>query len=156
MRVPFYQLFADFTGSYAAESFGHRQFARLLLTPLSGLYPVEYKMLVWSELYDVLGNISVTYEEVIYIGESASHGFHAYFWPVETNRAVLENFIRALVNSKVSKTSTPFLYWMVIHHLSGFVFWKKHTEQNDTQTLRLDQKNVRSEIARALRGLPKI
>ncbi|CAG8465875.1 11534_t:CDS:1 [Paraglomus brasilianum] len=131
LRIPFYQLFTDFTAAYAAESLGHRQFARLVLTPLSGLYSVEYKMLVWSELYDVLGTISVTYEEVICIGESSIQGFHAYFWPIETNRAVLENFVRALVNFKISKASTPFLYWMVIHHLSGFIFWRKRTNQND-------------------------
>ncbi|CAG8580690.1 6601_t:CDS:2 [Paraglomus occultum] len=142
LRVPFYQLFTDFTAAYAAESLGHTQFARLLLTPLSGSYPVEYKMLVWSELYDVLGTISVTYEEVICIGESSIQGFHAYFWPIETNRAVLENFVRSLVNYKISKALTPFLYWMVIHHLSGFIFWRKRTNQND--------ENVRIVIARAL------
>ncbi|CAG8524446.1 8743_t:CDS:2 [Paraglomus brasilianum] len=69
LRIPFYQLLTDFTATYAAESLGHRQFARLVLTPLSGLYPVEYKILV------------------------------------------LENFVRALVNFKISKASTPFSYW---------------------------------------------
>ncbi|KAG9299962.1 hypothetical protein G9A89_009690 [Geosiphon pyriformis] len=130
LEIPFYQFFTDFSASYVAESLGNKLFARLLLTPLAtALYPIDYRILVWSDLYEVLNTIEVQYQEVICFPlhlndrvDSTYGGFLSYFSPVEENKTILQMYVRALVNERVSLEKTPFLYWIAVHHLCGFAF----------------------------------
>ncbi|CAG8588741.1 14079_t:CDS:2, partial [Acaulospora colombiana] len=127
LKIPFYQFFSDFTGVYAAESSGNKLFAQLIILPLSSIYPTDFKLLVWSDLHDVLGTISIDHWDVLCINSTLV----SYFWPLESSTAVLQSFVNAILHDKVTREKTPFLYWMVIHHLNGFVFLEQIDEGKD-------------------------
>ncbi|PKK79035.1 hypothetical protein RhiirC2_728257, partial [Rhizophagus irregularis] len=70
LTVPFYTFFTDFSAIYAAESFGHKSFAQCIIVPLSTIYPFDFKLLVWGDLFEVLSTINIKYEEVICLNPS--------------------------------------------------------------------------------------
>ncbi|CAG8515241.1 11064_t:CDS:10 [Ambispora gerdemannii] len=123
LEIPFYQIFTDFCSNYASESFGHKLFARLLLIPLAtGLYSIDYRMLVWNDMFELLGTIGVQYDETI-----------------------------SLVSGRVNIRNTPFLYWIAVHHLSGFVFGPAEEDSNKSNDKKQTEKNKsRIDLAKAL------
>ncbi|RIA92350.1 hypothetical protein C1645_736445 [Glomus cerebriforme] len=123
LTTPFYTFFTDFSATYAAESFGHKSFAQSIIVPLSTIYPFDFKLLVWSDLFEVLSTINIGYEEVLCLNSSFNEGLKSYFWPLEDNKALVQSFVNSIIHHKLTREKTPFLYWIVIHHLNGFVFW---------------------------------
>ncbi|CAG8752531.1 30627_t:CDS:1, partial [Racocetra persica] len=127
LEVPFYQFFTDFSAAYAAGSYGNKTFAQLLILPISSTYPIDFKYLVWSDLYDILGTIRIDYNDVICL-----EPLNLYFWPIEINAAILQAYVGAVIHCKVTRDKAPFMYWLAIHHLNGYVFfedWKINTQK---------------------------
>ncbi|CAG8460292.1 1798_t:CDS:2 [Diversispora eburnea] len=145
LKIPFYQFFSDFIGVYIAESAGNKSFVQLTIMPLSSLYPADFKLLVWSDLHNVLGTINIGYEDVLCINST----LNSYFWPIESNTAILQSFVNSILYNKVTRKKTPFLYWMVIHHLNGFVFWTKSKESDNSKNKDNTYKK-RVEISKAI------
>ncbi|CAG8754648.1 1204_t:CDS:1 [Gigaspora margarita] len=137
LAVPFYQFFTDFSAAYAAGSYGNKSFARLLLLPISSIYPVDFKHLVWSDLHDILGTIGIEYKDVICL-----EPLNSYFWPLESNTTLLQAYVGAVIHCKVTREKAPFMYWLAIHHLNGYVFFKDwEVNENDHQK-RVDISNA--------------
>ncbi|CAG8484160.1 4297_t:CDS:2 [Ambispora leptoticha] len=169
LEIPFYQLFTDFCASYASESFGHKFFARLLMIPLArGLYSIDYQMLVWNDMFEILGTIGVQYDEIICLPPSFSlrtyneaidndeikrnicESFLTYFFPIEEKKAMLQLFIKALMSGRVNIKNTPFLYWIAVHHLSGFVFGSTEEDSNSNDEKQTIKNKLRIDLAKAL------
>ncbi|GBB96460.1 hypothetical protein RclHR1_02760013 [Rhizophagus clarus] len=144
---PFYTFFTDFPATYAAESFGNKSFAQCLVVPLSTIYPFDFKLLVWGELFEVLSTINIKYEEVLCLNPSFNEGLKSYFWPLENNKTLIQSFVNSIIHNKLTSEKTPFLYWIVIHHLNGIVFWNIQERENQNE-IKKDQ--MRIDIAKAI------
>ncbi|CAG8497194.1 6813_t:CDS:2 [Funneliformis mosseae] len=156
LTKPFYTFFTDFSAAYAAESFGHKSFAQCVIVPLSTIYPLDFKLLVWSDLFETLGTINVEYEEVLCLNSSFNEGLKSYFWPLEDNKALLQTFVNTIIHNKLTRERTSFLYWVVIHHLNGFVFCTTNVKQvnrqqgNQGESKTIDKVQMRIDIAKAI------
>ncbi|CAG8589546.1 1582_t:CDS:1, partial [Dentiscutata heterogama] len=140
--VPFYQFFTDFSAAYAAGSYGNKSFAQLLILPLSSTYSVDFKHRVWSDLYDILGTIGIEYKDVICL-----EPLNSYFWPLESNTSMLLAYVGAVIHCKVTREKTPFMYWLAIHHLNGYVFfkdWKEVNENNHKKRIDISNAIIKS------------
>jgi hypothetical protein len=151
LTTPFYTFFTDFSATYAAESFGHKSFAQCVIVPLSTIYPFDFKLLVWGDLFEVLSTINIKYEEVLCLNPSFNEGLKSYFWPLENNKTLVQSFVNSIIHFKLTSEKTPFLYWIVIHHLNGFVFWKIQEEENQNENKKDHSKiQMRIDIAKAI------
>ncbi|CAB4387529.1 unnamed protein product [Rhizophagus irregularis] len=151
LTVPFYTFFTDFSAIYAAESFGHKSFAQCIIVPLSTIYPFDFKLLVWGDLFEVLSTINIKYEEVICLNPSFNEGLNSYFWPLENNKALIQSYVNSIIHLKLTSEKTPFLYWIVIHHLNGFVFWNIQEGENQDEVKKDHGKvQMRIDIAKAI------
>ncbi|KAJ3154049.1 RNA polymerase II associated protein 1 [Geranomyces michiganensis] len=115
-RTRFYQLYKSLIEQFAAASFGDPVFARYLLLPLSMRYPVDFRELFWSELYELLPIFALDAKDVVAAGRFAD-----YFEPLETEEQILLLYIRSLADGKVAASTTPFLYEVAAHHVSGLL-----------------------------------
>ncbi|CAI2173272.1 8795_t:CDS:1 [Funneliformis geosporum] len=156
LTKPFYTFFTDFSAAYAAESFGQKSFAQCVIVPLSNIYPLDFKLLVWSDLFETLSTINIEYEEVLCLNYSFNEGLKSYFWPLEDNKALLQTFVNSIIHNKLTRERTSFLYWVVIHHLNGFVFWTTNLEQvnrqigNQEESKTIGKFQMRIDIAKAI------
>ncbi|KAI8594207.1 hypothetical protein BDZ88DRAFT_402941 [Geranomyces variabilis] len=115
-RTRFYQLYQSLTEHFAAASFGDFVYARYLLLPLSMRYPVDFRALFWSELYEVLPTFAFDPVTVV-----AAGSLRDYFFPLETDEKILLLYIRSLADGKVTEMTTPFLYRVATHHVNGLM-----------------------------------
>jgi hypothetical protein len=63
-QVPFYQFYQAFIAHYAAVSFGHHGFARLLVYLVTQIDTVDYRHLVFSDYRDAIRSIRLAREQV--------------------------------------------------------------------------------------------
>ncbi|KAI9337639.1 hypothetical protein BD770DRAFT_401070 [Pilaira anomala] len=63
-QVPFFQFYQTFVAQYAAVSFGHHGFARLLVYLVTQIEVVDYRHLLFSDYRDILPTLHVTKEQV--------------------------------------------------------------------------------------------
>ncbi|PKY44678.1 hypothetical protein RhiirA4_419239 [Rhizophagus irregularis] len=135
----------------STESFGHKSFAQCIIVPLSTIYPFDFKLLVWGDLFEVLSTINIKYEEVICLNPSFNEGLKSYFWPLENNKALIQSYVNSIIHLKLTSEKTPFLYWIVIHHLNGFVFWNIQEGENQDEIKKDHGKvQMRIDIAKAI------
>ncbi|KAI9203426.1 uncharacterized protein BJ171DRAFT_443338 [Polychytrium aggregatum] len=123
-RGRFYQLYQGVLEQYCASSFGDPVFSRYIVLPLSMLYPADYRILFWQELVEHVPSFPLTISRVprLAMAPDNSQTGREYLYPIETELAVLSLYAKRLAVGSVSKTRSPFLYWLAVHHLSGFLF----------------------------------
>ncbi|GAA5805743.1 hypothetical protein HPULCUR_011268 [Helicostylum pulchrum] len=63
-QVPFFQFYQSFVAQYAAVSFGHHGFARLLVYLVTQIDVIDYRHLIFSDYRDILPTLKVTKEQV--------------------------------------------------------------------------------------------
>ncbi|KAF1804342.1 hypothetical protein FB192DRAFT_1372355 [Mucor lusitanicus] len=63
-QVPFFQFYQGFVAQYAAVSFGHHGFARLLVYLVTQIDTVDYRHLVLSDYRDILATLKVGVSQV--------------------------------------------------------------------------------------------
>ncbi|KAI9098105.1 hypothetical protein DFS34DRAFT_619645 [Phlyctochytrium arcticum] len=112
----FYQLYTDLIDHYSAVSFGDTTFTQYLILPLSMSYPADFRELFWTQLVDLLPIISLKADEIYSPG-----GIEDFTRPVETEPKVLQAYAHALVEKKVTKMATPFLFEVAMAHVAGYV-----------------------------------
>ncbi|KAI8919223.1 hypothetical protein DFJ77DRAFT_453408 [Powellomyces hirtus] len=117
----FYHLYQSLVEQFAAVSFGDVVFARYLLLPISMRYPVDYRELFWNELYDILPAFTMDMKNVAAAGE-----FLDYFEPIESEEKIVLMYIRAIADRKVTLNTTPLLFHIAVHHVSGLLFGEEH------------------------------
>ncbi|TPX65393.1 hypothetical protein SpCBS45565_g05175 [Spizellomyces sp. 'palustris'] len=110
----FFQLYQELVEQYSAVSFGDEVFARYLLFPLAMHYPSDYRELFWDHLKELLHLFTMEKSQLPTADDAAQ-----FYYPYETEEKVLLLYASALASGKVSSSSTPFLYDVAVHHLSG-------------------------------------
>lgn len=63
-QVPFFQFYQAFVAQYAAVSFGHHGFARLLVYLVTQIDIIDYRHLLFSDYRDILPTLKVTANEI--------------------------------------------------------------------------------------------
>ncbi|CAO3615462.1 unnamed protein product [Mucor fragilis] len=63
-QVPFFQFYQGFVAQYAAVSFGHHGFARLLVYLVTQIDTIDYRHLVLSDYRDILATLKVGVSQV--------------------------------------------------------------------------------------------
>lgn len=63
-QVPFFQFYQGFVAQYAAVSFGHHGFARLLVYLVTQIDTIDYRHLVLSDYRDILATLKVGVNQV--------------------------------------------------------------------------------------------
>ncbi|KAG1078997.1 hypothetical protein G6F42_023982 [Rhizopus arrhizus] len=63
-QVPFFQFYQGFVAQYAAVSFGHHGFARLLVYLVTQIDTIDYRHLVLSDYRDILTTLKVGVNQV--------------------------------------------------------------------------------------------
>ncbi|CAO3614797.1 unnamed protein product [Mucor hiemalis] len=62
-QVPFFQFYQGFVAQYAAVSFGHHGFARLLVYLVTQIDTIDYRHLLFSDYRDILPTLKVSQKE---------------------------------------------------------------------------------------------
>lgn len=121
--APFYQLYTDFLGLYDSISLSNRNFALLLLAPLSQAYPVDYRRLLWTDYQHVLKTVRFELDEVVTdLADQSGTSLSRWMYPVEDNETVLKAYLDALVKGIIDEEAQPFLTFIAVHHLSESIF----------------------------------
>lgn len=63
-QVPFFQFYQGFVAQYAAVSFGHHGFARLLVYLVTQIDTIDYRHLLFSDYRDILPTLKVSANEI--------------------------------------------------------------------------------------------
>ncbi|KAG2210872.1 hypothetical protein INT47_000026 [Mucor saturninus] len=63
-QVPFFQFYQGFVAQYAAVSFGHHGFARLLVYLVTQIDTIDYRHLLFSDYRDILPTLKVAANEI--------------------------------------------------------------------------------------------
>ncbi|KAK4698935.1 RNA polymerase II-associated protein 1, partial [Phenoliferia sp. Uapishka_3] len=122
--APFYQLFTDLVGLYDSTALSHTLFAQVILPPLSMDYPIDYRKLLWIDYGHLLRTIQVDVSDAATDHETNDDdgALASFLYPTETDPSVLLAYGDALVSDKVTRTTTPFLYLIAIHHVAAHLF----------------------------------
>ncbi|KAH3759108.1 RNA polymerase II-associated protein 1 [Pelomyxa schiedti] len=114
---------------FAADSFGNRVWAKLLLLLLRMEYPAEYRRILLTELHDIiyLRILLTELHDIIYLLALPSFplGRPGYFFPTETSPEVISLWNQLLLKGKLSRRRGTSLYWLAVHHLCTHLF-KEH------------------------------
>ena len=119
--APFYRLYTDLLGLYEAISLSHPLFSQILLPPLSTIYPIDYRKLLWTDYSHILKSIRIDVGEAISDRQGVG-ALAGYLFPVEGNDGMLGAYADALISGKVSKESNGFLYFVALHHVAATIF----------------------------------
>lgn len=111
-QTSFYQFYTDFVALYDAISFFHSLFGRLLIPPLSMLYPLDYRKLLFGDFNHVLRTIKSTPEEIY------TEDVREYLWPVEHDRTMIGWYFKTIITPRVE----GFFRWMSVHHFASNIW----------------------------------
>lgn len=106
--TPFYQFYTDFVALYDAISFSHPLFGRLLLSPTSMRYPLDYRKFLWADYGHLVKTIQTPIEAVL------SNNLGEYLWPVESDAQVIGSYLGALVKG----LPEAFPRFVAVHHIA--------------------------------------
>lgn len=112
LSTPFYQFYTDFLALYDAISFAHPLFGRLLLSPISMSYAIDYRKLFFGDYGHVMRIIKTG------VGDLLCEDVREYLWPVEQDLRMLGWYIQALILSPGS----DFIRWMAVHHVASSIW----------------------------------
>ncbi|KAJ3290246.1 RNA polymerase II associated protein 1 [Borealophlyctis nickersoniae] len=113
----FYRMYNDLLEQYTSCSFGDPAFTVCVLLPLSMRYPSDYRLLFWTQMADLYKTFNVGVSDV-----RGVEGRETYFVPVETDAKLVEVYVTALAGGGLEKGVSPFLYWVAVNHVCGFLF----------------------------------
>ncbi|BGP33718.1 hypothetical protein JCM10296v2_005522 [Rhodotorula toruloides] len=132
--APFYQLFTDLVGLYDSISLSDRLFGLVLIPFLAMSYPVDYRRLIWTDYAHILRHLRFSVDEAISDIDPTrvETALASYLEPRETNEALLMAYVDALSSGAVSEESTPFLYFVALHHVASAVFVDEADSESTT------------------------
>jgi hypothetical protein len=107
-------LISELTDHYLSCSYGNEFFSELFYVFLSMKVLPKYRKQIYNELSDMLNLLKPPSLENPAI----------FLFPLESDFDMLLLFANLLTTNKVDKDKNPFLYWVVVHHMSSFVLAK--------------------------------
>jgi hypothetical protein len=118
----FESLLADVVDEYSACSFADALFTRLLLVCLRMNQPPSLRVLLWHRLDYNINALQPPHYRTDTLHADTSAIEDAYLYPIESNFALLRVYASALTEGKVRPERNHFLYSLVVHHITSFIF----------------------------------
>lgn len=123
--IPFYQFYTDLLGLYDSISFGDDLFGRIVLSPTSMRYPVDYRKLLWDNYVSSIKTIRCKISES---PSEAGHGIWEFLEPVEKDDGILRSYLNTLLSEQINSKENQLLYNIAVHHLVASI-WPKEDDE---------------------------
>jgi hypothetical protein len=116
------QVFSHLSHQYKAGSFGNAFLGRYVMMALATFHDPKVRLLVWDELAELLHTFTHNTNDV-----PVPFGLDVYLFPTETHPHLIHAYATALSSRKVTRESTPFLYFIAVHHCFHLLATPEHT-----------------------------
>ncbi|EGG22506.1 hypothetical protein DFA_04634 [Cavenderia fasciculata] len=131
----FYQFFTDFVNQFVTSSNSSPIFSTYLCIFLRQYYAVNYRRLIWSDLFPTLQYINLE-------SDNLPLGNQCYLEPIEPSFDMIQIYKNAIIQSKASPSKAPKLYKIAKHHLLAYLFSSPSEElsnaSNNKNALKID------------------
>ena len=115
-----------FLTQYKSASFGEETFSYFVVLFLQTRIPLPLRKPAWESLRDVASILKFD-EEMDTVQKKS------FLYPFESDLDLLNLFENLLSEGKVNSENNAFLYWLLVHHCSSFIFegeekivWHRH------------------------------